>query len=165
MTRPRARGGRFALLLLLLPVCFLPLVVSGQRTLAPVRSPKISDWSTRHVVFTQFATSNVLEAASRDPRAAMRWRELDQLETQRRLGQFRSRSYLQFGLRNPILRFPMRTPTSNIQRDWNINLGTTGTANSMYPAKSTFNPATTSTQSPRAVQFQPLPRFPWTERR
>ena len=143
MTRPRARGGRFALLLLLLPVCFLPLVVSGQRTLAPVRSPKISDWSTRHVVFTQFATSNVLEAASRDPRAAMRWRELDQLETQRRLGQFRSRSYLQFGLRNPILRFPMRTPTSNIQRDWNINLGTTGTANSMYPAKYTFNPAAT----------------------
>ncbi len=73
----------------------------------------------------------------------MRWRELDQLETQRRLGQFRSRSYLQFGLRNPILRFPARTPTSNIQRDWNINLGTTGTANSMYPAKYTFNPAAT----------------------
>jgi hypothetical protein len=153
MTRPRARGGRFALLLLLLPVCFLPLIVSGQRTLAPVRSPKISDWSTRHVVFTQFATSNVLEAASRDPRAVMRWRELDQLETQRRLGQFRSRSYLQFGLRNPILRFPSRTPTSNIQRDWNINLGTTGTANSMYPAKYTFNPSSTPSCTADFVVF------------
>ncbi len=28
-----------------------------------------------------------------------------------------------------------------MQRDWNINLGTTGTANGMYPAKYTFNPA------------------------
>jgi hypothetical protein len=142
MTRPRSWGGRFAPLLLLLPVCFLPLVVSGQRTLGPVRSPRISDWSTRHTVFTQFATSSVLEAASRDPRAAMRWRELEQVETLRRLNQFRSRSYLQFGLRNPTSRFPVRRASGSMQRDWSINLGTTGTANSMYPAKYTFNPST-----------------------
>jgi hypothetical protein len=153
MTRPLVRGGRFALLLLLLPACFLPLVVSGQRTPGPVRSPRISDWSTRHVVYTQFGTSRALEAASRDPRATMRWRELDQLETLRRLSQFRSRSALLLGLRNPIRQFPLRTSSGTIQRDWNINLGTTGTANSMYPAKYTFNPSSTPSCTADFVVF------------
>jgi hypothetical protein len=159
--------GRFALFLFL-PVGILPFVYSSDqhsvqslrssRTLnvpnsAAPRSPAISDWSTRHVVFTQFAMSSALEAASRDPRAQMRWREMEQRETLRRLNQFRSRSYLQFGLRNPIRRFPERTASGSMHRDWNINLGTTGTANSMYPAKYTFNQNTTPSCTADFVVF------------
>jgi hypothetical protein len=139
MTRPLVRGGRFALLLLLLPVCFLPLIVSGQRTLRPVRSPRISDWSSRHVVYTQIGTSRALEAASRDPRANMRWQEMEQRDTLRRLNQFRSRSSsLALGFRNPIRRFPLRTSPS-LHADWSISLGTGETALSMYPAKYSFD--------------------------
>ncbi|HUE42136.1 MAG TPA: hypothetical protein VMP12_01180 [Candidatus Sulfotelmatobacter sp.] len=137
MTRPRAWSGRFALLLLL-PVCFLPLVVSGQRAFAPVRSPRVADWSTRHVVYTQFGTSNALELAGRDPRANMRWREVEQRETIRRLNEFQSRSYLQFGLRNPVRRFPIRQTTTP-QRDWSVSLGVGTTAPAMFPAKFSFD--------------------------
>ena len=139
MTRPLSRGGRFVLLLLLLPVCFLPLVVSGQRTLRSVRSPRISDWSTRHVVYTQFGTSSALEAASRDPRANMRWQEMEQRQTLRRLNQFQSRSSFLLGLRNPIHRFPLRTSAASLHADWSISLGTGETALSMYPAKYSFD--------------------------
>ncbi len=139
MTRPLPRGGRFTLLLLLLPVCFLPLVVSGQRNFAHVRSPRVSDWSTRHVVYTQFGTSRALEAASRDPRANMRWKELEQRVTLRRLNQFQSRSSFLLGLRNPIRRFPLRTTPPSLHADWSISLGGGETALSMYPAKYSFD--------------------------
>jgi hypothetical protein len=161
MTKTLPWTGRFALFLFL-PAGILPFFYSSDqysrvaRALpndpqapiarpgaplgaAELRSPRISDWSTRHVVYTQFGTSRALEAASRDPRANMHWREMELGETARRLNRFQSRSYLQFGLRNPIRRFPLRTTPGGMQRDWNINLGTTGTANSMYPAKYTFN--------------------------
>lgn len=161
MTKNLPWTGRFALFLFL-PAGILPFVYSSDQharvnralpndpsgPVAPARaaleqrSPRISDWSTRHVVYTRFGTSRALEAASRDPRANMQWQEAEQAETLRRLNQIRSRSYLQFGLRNPIRRFPLRSTPGLMQRDWNINLGTTGTANSMYPAKYTFNPST-----------------------
>jgi hypothetical protein len=140
MTRPLFRGGRFALLLLLLPVCFLPLVVSGQRNFVHIRSPRISDWSTRHVVYGHIGTSRALEAASRDPRANMRWQETEKRETLRRLNLFQSRSFAQLGLRNPIRRFPLRTlPSPSLHADWSISLGTGETALSMYPAKYSFD--------------------------
>ena len=161
MTKTLPWTGRFALFLFL-PAGILPFVYSSDQharvnralpndpsgPVAPARaaleqrSPRISDWSTRHVVYTRFGTSRALEAASRDPRANMQWQEAEQAETLRRLNHFRSRSYLQFGLRNPIRRFPLRSTPGLMQRDWNINLGTTGTANSMYPAKYTFDPST-----------------------
>jgi hypothetical protein len=139
MTRPRNWGGHLALLLLLLPVCLLPLVVSGQRAFAPVRSPRISDWSTRHVVYTQSGTSQALAAASRDPRANMRWHELEQRDTLRRLNQFQSRSAFLLGLRNPIRRFPLRASPPSLHADWSISLGNGETALSMYPAKFSFD--------------------------
>ena len=141
MTRPFSWGGCFALLLSI-SAASLPFVVPGQRSFQQVRTPHISDWTTRHVVYTQFATSRALEAARNDPRAIMRWREMDQQAFARRTSRVQPRGFLQFGLRNPGRRFPERTP-ANIHPDWSINLGSTGTADGMYPAKYTFDPTVT----------------------
>src|ERR1700742_506495 len=104
MTRLHIWRGHVALLLFL-PVGILPFVYPDQHSafnrtspstrnppIVAQRSPKISDWSTRHVVYPISGTSGALEAVSRDPRAGMRWREMEQRETSRRLYQFRSRS-------------------------------------------------------------------------
>jgi hypothetical protein len=141
MTRPLSWGGPFALLLLL-SVAALPFVVTGQRAIEQPRSPKITDWTSRHVIYTQFGTARALEAARNDPRAIMRWGEIEQQQFARRVSRFQSRSLLQFGIRNPIRRFPARA-SSDIHPDWSINLGSTGTANGMYPAKYTFDPTVT----------------------
>jgi hypothetical protein len=135
MTRPLPWGGRFAALLLL-PVGLLPLLIAGPRTFEHVRSPKIQDWSTRHSIYSQTGTSAALEAARSDPRAAFRWREVEQRESyERQLRSFRE---------SPIFRqprtFPSRAPVPAVmQRDWAISLGTAGTAPAMYPAKYTFD--------------------------
>jgi hypothetical protein len=138
MTKPLPRTGRFALLLLL-PFGLLSLAAPHRREALSPRIPKFADWTTRHSVYTQFGTSAAIEAARRDPRALMRWREVEERELSRRQANFRrSNAMLQFGFHGiPIRRFPSRQ--SPVQIDWSVNLGTTGTANNMYPAKYTFN--------------------------
>jgi hypothetical protein len=76
--------GRSIALLLVLPVCLLPLLLAGPRTFAPVPASRFDDWTTRHVVYSRIGTSAALEAARSDPRAIFRWRELEQ---QRQLAQ------------------------------------------------------------------------------
>jgi hypothetical protein len=95
--------------------------ISGRWTeLASRRADEFQDWSTRHVVHAQVGPMAAMVAIRQDPRAIFSWRK----------------------------RFPR--PISDpdrdknrtrleLHRDWIINLGTAGTAPSMYPAKYTFN--------------------------
>jgi hypothetical protein len=158
MTKHLPWTGRFALLLFL-PAGFLPFVYPSEQqsrlnralpndpsgpvarpTRVPIeqRSPRISDWTTRYTVYPRSGFSRELEVLQNDPRARMRWRELEQRDTAVRLNQFQQRSNLQFGLRNPIRRFPIRQSTLP-QRDWSISLGSASMAPSMFPAKYGFN--------------------------
>src|ERR1700760_1955133 len=143
MTRFRIWSGRLALLLL--PMGVLPLIYSGQtmtrrvltprRTSAPpppLTSPQVRDWSNRHAIYSRTGTAQALELARRDPRALASWAEFDRGEAQRRLNSFAAR--FRIGTR----RFPQRA-SSPIQRDWAINLGTGGTAETMFPAKFSFD--------------------------
>jgi len=137
MTNP-LRGGRFAALLLI-PVGLLPLLFGGQRSFQHVPSPRFHDWTTRHALYSQTGTSSALEAARSDPRAIFRWRQAEQREFGQRESQRRqSFSILPFRGRMQPRRFPSRSP-AGVQRDWSINLGTAGTAATMYPAKFTFD--------------------------
>jgi hypothetical protein len=88
--------------------------------------PAVHDWSMRHTVYPHFGPMTAMLAAQQDPRARFSW--------QRRLPIF------------PIRRHPEPLPPifpgrarPTFQRDWSINLGTAGTAPSMYPAKFTFD--------------------------
>jgi len=160
MTKTLPWTGRFALFLFL-PAGILPFFYSSDQhsrvtralpndpqapiarpgaplRAAELRSPRISDWSTRHVVYTQFGTSRALEAASRDPRAKFRWQEVEQRLQANRIAS-RPRANLQFGLRNFPNRFPQRQPASGIQADWNISLGGGAAGPSQFPAKYSFN--------------------------
>jgi hypothetical protein len=90
--------------------------------------PMVLDWSMRHVIYPHFGPMAAMLAVQQDPRARFSWRQ-----------------------RLPLpMRWPRREPPpprfprpGNIgpalQRDWSINLGTTGTAASMYPAKFSFD--------------------------
>jgi hypothetical protein len=132
MTKPLPWGGRFAALLLI-PVGLLPLLFARQRIVPHVRSPRFQDWSTRHTIYSQIGTSAALEAARSDPRAIFRWHEVEQRESEQLAHSFR-----QFPVRRSPRRFPLRS-TVSMERDWSISLGTAGTANSMYPAKFSFD--------------------------
>jgi hypothetical protein len=138
MTKPLPWGGRFAALLLI-PVGLLPLLFAGPRSVQHVPSPRFHDWSTRHAIYSQTGTSAALESARSDPRAIFRWREVEQREFDER----QARSFRAFPIRRQPGRFPLRTPVG-MQRDWSISLGTAGTANSMYPAKYTFDVTATA---------------------
>jgi hypothetical protein len=133
MTKPLPWGGRVALLLLL-PIGLLPLFATVQRTIPHGPSSRFQDWSTRHTIYSQTGTSAALEAARSDPRALFRWREVEQREAKQR----QALAILGFRGRRPPHRFPNRVDAS-MHRDWSINLGTAGTAPSMYPAKFGFN--------------------------
>jgi hypothetical protein len=140
MTRPLKRGGRFALLLI--PIGVLPLIFLGQmarRSTSPSRtipvrhltSPQVQDWSNRHAIYSRTGTAQSLDAARRDPRALTSWAEFDRGVAQRRLNSFAAR--FRIGPRRPVMR------TQPIQRDWSIYLGTGGTAETMFPAKFSFD--------------------------
>jgi len=137
MTKPLPWGGRVALLLLL-PIGLLPLFAGVQRTIPQGPSSRFQDWSTRHAIYSQSGTFAALEAARSDPRAQIRWREMEEREAQQR----QSLAILGFRGRRPPHRFPDRVAATT-HRDWSINLGTAGTAPSMYPAKFSFNPNAT----------------------
>ena len=140
MTRPLTRGGRFALLLI--PIGVLPLIFLGQmarRSTSPSRtipvrhltSPQVHDWSNRHAIYSRTGTAQALDAARRDPRALTSWAEFDRGVAQRRLNAFAARSELVRAARSCAL--------NRSSRDWSIYLGTGGTAETMFPAKFSFD--------------------------
>ena len=147
MTKPLPWGGRVALLLLL-PIGLLPLFARVQRTVPQGPSSRFQDWSTRHAIYSQTGTSAALEAARSDPRALFRWREMEEREAQQR----EALAILGFRGRRLPHRFPNRVDAA-MHRDWSINLGTAGTAPSMYPAKFSFNPNATPTCANDFVVF------------
>jgi hypothetical protein len=81
-----------------------------------------------------------LEAARQAPRSGFRWNELqEQRDAARFAIQRRNlQSMLQFRFPSHPGRFPTRVNTRP-QIDWAINLGTNGTAPTMYPAKYSFD--------------------------
>jgi hypothetical protein len=93
------------------------------------RVPEFRDWSTRHVVYSNWGYFADVNKASADPRAIFSWRERPESMRYR------------FPPTHPIPR-PLPRPhpvASTLQRDWSIYLGTAGTAPSMYPAKYSFD--------------------------
>ncbi len=91
--------------------------------------PEFHDWSTRHVVYSNWGYLADVNAASSDPRAIFSWRARP------------ASPYHRFPPFPPIPR-PRPRPrpvSSTLHRDWSINLGTAGTAPNMYPAKYTFD--------------------------
>lgn len=89
--------------------------------------PEFRDWSTRHVVYSNWGYLADVNSASSDPRAIFSWRA-------RLIGPYR-----RFPPLPPIPRPRPRPVSSALQRDWSIYLGTAGTAQGMYPAKFTFD--------------------------
>ncbi len=92
--------------------------------------PEFHDWSTRHVVYSNWGYLADVNSASSDPRAIFSWRARP------------ASSYRRFPPFPPIPRPrpPLPRPVSSaLHRDWSINLGTAGTAPNMYPAKFTFD--------------------------
>jgi hypothetical protein len=158
MARHLPWTGRLALLLFL-PTGILPFVYSSAQHSAfnrPLpsdprspaaprtqnlidRTPSISDWSTRHVIYTQFGTSRALERAQDDPRARFRWQEVEHRFQANRLGAA-PRSDLQFRLPGGFRggRFPQRG-APDLHSDWSISLGNGSTAPAQFPAKYQFN--------------------------
>jgi hypothetical protein len=118
---------------LFVPLILVPLVEAVRNTSQPIAVARFQDWSTRHAIYSRTGTSAALEAARQDPRAQIRWRDLESRETSRR------------ALPELVFRFggwPRHVPTRHstpIQRDWSIYLGASGTAPSMYPAKFSFD--------------------------
>jgi hypothetical protein len=163
--------GHFALFLFL-PVGILPFVYSSgqqsrlQRALpndpsgrtAPTarptpadlqRLPRISDWTTSHVVFPQNGFARDFESLRREPRAAMRWREVEQREARSRIASWANPTnsdLRSFFFRAPITRsrFPIRQSPEPLHTDWNISLGAGSTAPAMFPAKYQFNTSATA---------------------
>src|ERR1700733_3326169 len=120
-------------LVLFVPLILVPLVEASQQSPPPIPASRFQDWSTRHAIYSRTGTAAALEAARRDPRAQIRWRDLELSEgNQRRLPE------LAFRFRGWPRLFPINRMTPP-QRDWSIYLGAAGTAPSMYPAKFSFN--------------------------
>jgi hypothetical protein len=138
MSKPLPWGGRVAALLFL-PVGLLPLVWTRQAPVAPVRSPRFHDWTTRHAIYPQFGTSRTLEAARNDPRALFRWREVDQRQQAPRfIPPSQMREHLWFRFRRGPFPFPVRG-SAGIHADWSISLGVGATAPAQFPAKFSFD--------------------------
>jgi hypothetical protein len=120
-------------LVLFVPLILVPLVEAVHQSAPPIPASRFQDWSTRHAIYSHTGTAAALEAARRDPRAQIRWRDLELSEgNQRRLPELATR------FRGWPRRFPINRMTPP-QRDWSIYLGAAGTAPSMYPAKFSFN--------------------------
>src|ERR1700761_637832 len=122
-----------ALLALFIPLALVPFVGAVYKSARPAPASRFQDGSTRFAIYSRTGTAAALEAARRDPRALIHWRDLDRLEANRRSSSAVARRF-----RGWPRRFPIRT-TNPIQRDWSIYLGSAGTAPSMYPAKFSFD--------------------------
>src|SRR5437660_524532 len=97
MTKTLPWTGRFALFLFL-PAGILPFFYSSDQhsrlvrnpttrtaSVAAQRTPSFTDWTNRHALYSRSGTSGAIEAARRDPRAAMRWREREQFALNQRI--------------------------------------------------------------------------------
>src|SRR5271157_2714611 len=101
----------------------------GGKVLTHQPVPEFHDWSTRHVVYSNWGYLADVISASSDPRAIFSWRARP------------ASPYHRFPPFPPVPR-PRPRPrpvSSTLHRDWSINLGTAGTAPAMYPAKFTFD--------------------------
>jgi hypothetical protein len=116
----------------------LSLPLAGQRIeTAQQRMPAFQDWSTRYVVYPRIGPMNAMQAAAQDPRARQVWSQVlmagggglfsGGVQLGGRVGLGSARSYRPFA------------SAGDARRDWAINLGAAGTAQSMYPAKFGFD--------------------------
>ena len=103
--------------------------LSGQQAAAqPPATPTehsngiVMDWSTSHTLYPRVGEIHSLVAVQHDPRAILSWQAAER-EDFHRVG-------------GPRHFLPAQ---SDVNRDWNISLGTGGVAPSMYPAKFTFD--------------------------
>lgn len=86
------------------------------------------DWSTRHLVYARYGPMAAMQAVAQDPRAAMAWWSATHQGGSGLEEEERQRGW------------PRRSERhSAMQHDWSIYLGTGGTAETMYPAKFSFN--------------------------
>ncbi len=162
MTKPLPWSGRIALLSLL-PVALLPLLFTGQRSIAPVPPARFHqnqgsfhDWSTQHVFYPHTGTMDQLEAARRDPRALFRWREMEQREfAAREVQRLPLVNFYRFR-RPPPGHFPIRG-ASDIHSDWSISLGTGATAPGQFPAKFNFDTTVAVTAANCTTDFIVFP--------
>jgi hypothetical protein len=99
----------------------------GGRVFTQKAVPEFRDWSTRHAIYSNWGYLADVNSASSDPRAIFSWRARP------------ASSYRKFPPFPPI-HWPRPRPVpSTLHRDWSINLGTAGTAPTMYPAKFSFD--------------------------
>jgi hypothetical protein len=102
-------------------VCLFSLALSSAEE-GPQSKPVsvVSDWTTRHVIYTRVGSMDRILATQGDPRAAFARLRYRMLEHDLRPGR-------------PTHAF------RGLRRDWSINLGSGGTAPNMSPAKYTFD--------------------------
>jgi hypothetical protein len=103
---------------------------AGIRKTVPERMGQVVDWSGRHIHYPQGASLRALALSERDPRAY--WNYLRLSRPARVLG----RPVGPGGPTGP--RGPMPRPVRG-HADWSVSLGAAGTAQSMYPAKFSFD--------------------------
>jgi hypothetical protein len=127
MAKLLSRRGRAIALLLSLFFGLLALFLTEPTPGQDGPSPSFHDWTTHFVVYPHSGTLRALNEAERDPRARFLWREFERQQDLQRWQAFT----------RP--RQPPKIRRSSLGRDWSINLGTTGTAPAMYPAKYTFD--------------------------
>jgi hypothetical protein len=118
--------------LILFAVCLVMLLVSpisGQRLETAANSASlVQDWTMRHEVYARTGSVNAMLAAERDPRAVFSWRAAF------RAGWNRSNDDREEeGAKHQA------TSRWRTHSDWRINLGNSGTAPGMFPAKFTFD--------------------------
>ncbi len=102
-------------------------IMRGGNVVAHRPVPEFRDWSTRHVVYSNWGYLADLNRASSDPRSIFSWRARP------------ASPYRRLPPRPPIPWPRPRPVPSALHRDWSINLGTAGTAANMYPAKFSFD--------------------------
>jgi hypothetical protein len=143
MTRPFPWAGRVALAVLL-PIGLWPFIAPTPLSLRPspsrqvhIPTPRVHDWSARHVIYAQFGTARALEAARNDPRALFRWREVEQRASARPIDRSLLPNVFMRNRRPVNRRFPLRTPPTHT--DWSVGLGNGTTSAGQTPAKFSFD--------------------------
>jgi len=117
----------------LLGLMTLGWVLTGHAA-KPVLEGLPSDWTHRHIIFSQPATAELTRLVARDPRYWQQW----------------YRQNVAHVLSDNAVNFPempawrnRQPPTSSIHRDWAVGLGSLGTVGAgNYPAKYSFSVTT-----------------------
>lgn len=128
--------------LLLAALIALPLAAQNNGAAQPVGIP--TDWSHKHLIFTQGGSAQSQVDAQRDPRARLQW-------LRRNVPWFQQQLPPAVSNGDNSANAPDRTrkpPRSRLKRDWNFSLKTssidTGLVSYSYPAKYSFNPIGTA---------------------